>query len=144
MPNRNNCNETDFAKAVPKLNCGSISKANPFLAASYNNSLHWDCANLDSTSNPVASGTFVITPESYDIIPNDTDGLAILTDYVGPNSTPVYWAWNGFSLSKFIIDADRVKLHEIDRIYISTTPPHYKTVGTLKAGYIKLGMFNNF
>lgn len=102
---------------------------NPFLVNSYNNQTHWNCANNNYALHKKLNrlGFFEIVPGSYDVLPNDTFAFSVMSDVV--QGTPVYWAWNGFSLSKFYIDTINTKIIEIDRIFIDySSVPNYKPV----------------
>jgi len=102
----------------------ALPEINPYLAQSYNNQTHWNCAATDSTKLSGPKGWYEVTPDSWDIIPNDTFGITIVNDTVA--DIPIYWFWSGFSLIKFKVDG--AKLAEIDRVEIPVELSDYTFV----------------
>ncbi|EKZ97201.1 MULTISPECIES: hypothetical protein [Cupriavidus] len=97
---------------------------NPFLAQSYNNQTHWNDAATDSVGFTVPRGNFEITPESVQVIPNESVSLPLVMDHVGGKD--IYWWWAGFSLRK--VTVENGKLTEIARTDIPVRLPNYTPV----------------
>ena len=97
---------------------------NPYLAQSYNNQTHWNDAATDSVATALPRGNFEVTPESVQVIPNESASLPLVTDRVGGKD--IYWWWGGFSLRKVAMDGD--KLVEIARSDLPVRLPNYKPV----------------
>ncbi|MEM5429250.1 hypothetical protein [Cupriavidus oxalaticus] len=97
---------------------------NPFLAPSYNNQTHWNDAATDSVGFSMPRGAFELTPESVQVIPNESTSLPLVTDRVGGQD--IFWWWSGFSLRKLRLDGD--KLVEIAHRDIPVTLPDYRPV----------------
>ncbi len=97
---------------------------NPFLAQSYNTQTHWNDAATDSVDIAVPRGFFEATPESVQVIPNESVGLASVTDHVAGQD--IHWWWAGFSLRKLRLDGD--KLVEIARTDLPVKLPNYTAI----------------
>ncbi|WP_256354678.1 MULTISPECIES: hypothetical protein [unclassified Variovorax] len=97
---------------------------NPYLAQSYNNQTHWDDAASDSTDIAVPRGFFEVTPESVQLIPNESVGLPSMTDTVAGQELQ-FW-WSGFGLRK--MKTENGKLVEIARSDIPMKLPNYAPV----------------
>ncbi len=86
---------------------------NPFLAQSYNNQTHWDDAASDSTDIAVPRGFFEVTPESVQLIPNESVGLPSMMDTVAGQD--IQWWWSGFGLRKVkTVDGELVEVARSD------------------------------
>ncbi|MGO4155269.1 hypothetical protein [Cupriavidus sp. YAF13] len=99
--------------------------ANPYLAQSYNNQTHWNDAATDSVEFAVPRGAFEITPESVQVIPNESASLPLVADRVAGKD--IYWWWAGFSLRKVSVD-DGGKLVELAHTEVPVRLPNYKPV----------------
>ncbi|MGT2428888.1 hypothetical protein ACU4GI_34225 [Cupriavidus basilensis] len=97
---------------------------NPYLAQSYNNQTHWNDAATDSVGFAVPRGNFEVTPDSVQVIPNESGSLPLVADRVGGKD--IYWWWAGFSLRKVGVDGDR--LVELARTEIPVHLPNYTPV----------------
>ncbi|HMO45653.1 MAG TPA: hypothetical protein PKB14_06435 [Rubrivivax sp.] len=101
---------------------------NPYLAQSYNNQTHWNDAATDSTDFAVPRGHFEITPESLDMVPNDSVGLPSVSDSV--DGQQITWWWAGYSLRKLRSDGDR--LVEIARTEVPVRLRNYAPVSAAR------------
>ncbi|MET0542814.1 MAG: hypothetical protein ABWZ88_13780 [Variovorax sp.] len=97
---------------------------NPYLAQSYNNQTHWDDAASDSTNIAVPRGFFEVTPESVQLLPNESVGLPSMTDTVAGQELQ-FW-WSGYGLRK--MKSENGKLVEIARSDIPVKLPNYTPV----------------
>ncbi len=84
---------------------------------------HPSAAN-DSTPFAMPRGAFEVTPESVDLIPNESGGLPLVANRVA--GTDVYWWWSGFGLRKIVWEND--KLVEVARVDIPVKLPNFKAV----------------
>lgn len=111
--------------SAPAIAAPSTQPApNPFLAQSWNNQTHWNDAATDSVGFAVPRGNFELTPESVQVMPNESASLPLVTDRVG--NRDIYWWWAGFSLRKLTIDNGH--LTEIARTDIPVKLPDYTPV----------------
>ncbi len=117
-----------LATAATAATAGAAEPAgpapNPFLAESYNNQTHWNDAATDSVGFAMPRGAFELTPESVQVIPNESASLPLVADRVGGRD--IYWWWAGFSLRKIGVDGDR--LVELARADIPVRLPNYTSV----------------
>ena len=97
---------------------------NPYLAQSYNNQTHWNDAATDSVDVAVPRGFFEVTPESVQIVANESVGLPSVTDTVGGQE--IHWWWSGFGLRKLRVEGG--KLVEIARSDIPLRLPNYTAI----------------
>ena len=97
---------------------------NPCLAQSYNNQTHWNDAATDSVDFAVPRGFFEVTPQSVQVIPNESTGLPSVTDFV--SGQEIQWWWSGYGLRKLKVDGD--KLVEIARVDIPVKLPNYTPI----------------
>jgi hypothetical protein len=97
---------------------------NPYLAQSYNNQTHWNSAQWGGTDIAVPRGSFELTPESLQVIPNESGSLPHATDNVA--GVEVHWWWAGYSLRK--VRVQEGKLVEIARVSVPVTLPDYRAI----------------
>ncbi|SPA39621.1 conserved exported hypothetical protein [Cupriavidus taiwanensis] len=97
---------------------------NPYLARSYNNQTHWNDAATDSVGFALPRGNFEITPESVQLIPNESNSLPLVTDNVAGKD--IYWWWAGFSLRKIAVENG--KLVELARANLPVKLPDYTPI----------------
>jgi hypothetical protein len=110
---------------VPAHAAAPLAQAhNPYLAQSYNNQTHWDDAASDSTGIAVPRGFFELTPESVQLIPNESVGLPSMSDTVAGQE--IQWWWSGFGLRK--VKTEDGKLIEIARSDIPVKLPNFAPV----------------
>ena len=97
---------------------------NPHLADSYNNQGHWNDAATDSTLIAVPRGHFKLTPDSFDILPNETLGIPFYASEV--QGADVRYFWTGFQLVK--LHKTKGGYREIHRVGIKAELDNYRTV----------------
>lgn len=97
---------------------------NPYLAQSYNNQTHWNDAATDSVDFAVPRGFYEVTPESLQIVPNESVSLPSVTDTVAGQT--IHWWWAGFSLRKLRTEGDR--LVEVARVDVPNRRPNYTAI----------------
>ena len=105
---------------------------NPYLAQSYNNQTHWNDAATDSVDVAVPRGFFEVTPESVQIVANESVGLPSVTDTVGGQE--IHWWWSGFGLRKLKVEGG--KLVEIARSDIPLRLPNYTAISAECSGAV--------
>ncbi len=111
--------------AVPALAAPPVGPVpNPYLAQSYNNQTHWNDAATDSTDLAVPRGFFELTPESVQLIANESVGLPSMADTVAGQE--IQWWWSGFGLRKVKVEGG--KLVEIARSDIPVKLPGFAPV----------------
>lgn len=120
--------ENTFSWSESRLNANSNLFAqpsrNPHLADSYNNQGHWNDAATDSTLIAVPRGHFKLTPDSFDILPNETLGIPFYASEV--QGADVRYFWTGFQLLK--LHKTKGGYREIDRVGIAADLENYRTV----------------
>jgi hypothetical protein len=97
---------------------------NPYLAQSYNNQTHWNDAATDSTEFAVPRGFYEVTPESLQIVPNESVSLPSVTDTVAGQE--IHWWWAGFSLRK--LHTEGGKLVEVARMDVPNRLRNYTAI----------------
>ena len=97
---------------------------NPYLAQSYNTQTHWNDAASDSVDIAVPRGFFEVTPQSVQVVSNESVGLPSVNDQVAGQE--IHWWWAGYSLRKLRLEGD--KLVEIGRTSIPVKLPNYTAV----------------
>ena len=96
----------------------------PYLAQSYNQQTHWNDAATDSVDVAVPRGFFELTPESVQVLPNESLGLASVSDKVAGQE--IHWWWAGYSLRKVKVEAG--KLVEVARTGIPVRLPNFSPI----------------
>ncbi|GAB3093323.1 hypothetical protein GCM10027081_13750 [Cupriavidus yeoncheonensis] len=99
---------------------------NPYLAQSYNNQTHWNDGATDSVEFAVPRGHFEVTPESVQVVANESASLPLVADRVAGKD--IYWWWAGFSLRKLAVEDG--KLVELGRSDLPVRLPGYTPIGT--------------
>ncbi|TDF84173.1 hypothetical protein E1573_08505 [Pseudomonas sp. H9] len=97
---------------------------NPYLAQSYNNQSHLNDGATNSVDFAVQRGHYALTPQSAEVIPNESFSGPLVMDKVGGKD--VYWWWSGFGLRKLV--DEQGKLVEVAHTQAPVTLPNYQTV----------------
>lgn len=102
----------------------SAPVANPYLAQSYNNQSHLNEGSTNSMEFAVQTGHYQLTPESAEVIPNESFSGPLVMDKVGGKD--VYWWWSGFGLRKLV--DENGKLVEVARTQSEIRLPNFQAV----------------